>query len=225
MVSQSIGYGLVQLLAEKGHRVYLAARNPTRGLEAQAKLKADGLEVQYVQLDVTSPESVAAAAAVVEKAEGHLDTLINNAGVGLMHNSTGAATEPLANVQAAMDINFYGLLTVSQAFIPLLKRAPEGQACIVNVSIPTKEVLTNPKAPKAFLQFVSYLTSKSAANSYTPLLAKELEGVVKVNAVSPGFVTTNLNGNKPGGKTWRQGAEVIAPWALLGPEDKDKTGE
>lgn len=72
---------------------------------------------------------------------------------------------------------------------------------------------------------IAYYMSKVAVNSYMIALAKELEEEVKVNMVMPGFVTSKLNGFYPGGKTPKEGADVIVPWALLGPEEKDKTCE
>ncbi|KAF9000577.1 NAD(P)-binding protein [Hymenopellis radicata] len=219
-----IGFEIVKSLAEKGHTVYLSARNETAGKEAQSKLTADGLDVKFVQLDVTSPESVNAAKDVIEKAEGRLDSLVNNAGVGVMEKSAGALKEPLSNIQDGLNTNLLGLISVCQAFVPLLRRSSPGYACIVTV---TSDMASNglmASRPNSFLHSViAYNTSKAAANSYTIALAKELEGEIKVNLVTPGFTTSKLNAFKEGGKTTKEGAEVIVPWALLGPEDKAKT--
>ncbi|KAF8919156.1 hypothetical protein CPB85DRAFT_1451836 [Mucidula mucida] len=180
-----IGLDIVRSLAEKGHTVYLSARNAKAGLDAQSQLKADGLSVKFVQLDVTSTASVVAAKDVIEKAEGHLDTVVNNAGISCLAESAGPLKESLANIQATFDTNLLGLVRVAQAFVPLLRRAPPAR-----------------RASSRLHQAVSYNTSKAAANSYIIALAKELEGEVK---------------------TPRQAADVIVPWALLGPEDKNKT--
>ncbi|KAF9016716.1 NAD(P)-binding protein [Hymenopellis radicata] len=217
-----IGFETVKSLAEKGHRVYLAARNIDAGKEAQSTLAASGLDVHFVQLDVTSPESIAAAKDVVLKAEGRLDSLVNNAGVGLMHKSTGALTESRENIQNALDVNFFGTIAVSQAFAPLLLLAPPGQACIVNVTSRTGSNTFMAGKEGHLHDWIAYNARKSALNSYSIALARALEGKVRVNVVSPGFVTSKLNGFTPGGKTWREGAEFVVPWALLGPEDKDK---
>jgi NAD(P)-dependent dehydrogenase (short-subunit alcohol dehydrogenase family) len=76
--------------------------------------------------------------------------------------------------------------------------------------------------PNGFLhEAVAYNTSKAAANSYTIALAHELKAEgIKVNAVTPGFTTTRLNGFAPGGKTPEQGAQTLAEWALLGKDGK-----
>ncbi len=218
-----IGLDIVRSLAEKGHTVYLSARNAKAGLDAQSQLKADGLSVKFVQLDVTSTASVVAAKDVIEKAEGHLDTVVNNAGISCLAESAGPLKESLANIQATFDTNLLGLVRVAQAFVPLLRRAPAGQACFVQVSthMASNSFMASPQS--RLHQAVSYNTSKAAANSYIIALAKELEGEVKVNTIAPGFTTTKLNGFAPGGQTPRQAADVIVPWALLGPEDKNKT--
>ncbi|KAF8919140.1 hypothetical protein CPB85DRAFT_1248999 [Mucidula mucida] len=218
-----IGLEIVRSLAEKGHTVYLSARNVKAGLDAQSQLKADGLNVKFVQLDVASTESVAAAKDVIEKAEGRLDSVVHNAAISCMAESAGPLKESLANIQATFDTNLLGLIRVAQAFVPLLRRAPAGQACFVQVAT---DMASNAHmaSPKGRLHHtISYNTSKVAANSYIIALAKELEGEVKVNTVTPGFTTTKLNGFAPGGRTPRQSADIIVPWALLGPEDKDKT--
>ncbi|KAK0446879.1 hypothetical protein EV421DRAFT_1734103 [Armillaria borealis] len=219
-----IGYGIVKLLAEKGHTVYLASRKESAGKEAQAKLKKDhNLDVKFVQLDITDEASVKAAKETIEKAEGRLDTLVNNAGMSYLSEPQQASTVSLTTIRNAFEPNFYGLIQTTQAFLPLLRAAPKGYACIVNN---TTDMASNAHqaGPKASIHVVAYNTSKAAANSYSIALAKELEGEdIKVNLVTPGFTTTKLNGFRAGGKTAEGGASVLVPWALLGPEDKGKT--
>ncbi|KAF9021340.1 NAD(P)-binding protein [Hymenopellis radicata] len=219
-----IGLEIVRSLAQQGHTVYLSARNAQAGLDAQSQLKADGLSVKFVQLDITSTASVAAAKDVIEAAEGRLDSLVNNAAISYMSESKGALNDSLDTIQAGFDTNFFGLIRVAQAFVPLLRRAPAGQACFVQVStdMASNTHMASPGGRNHHT--IAYNASKAAANSYVIALAKELQGEVKVNAVTPGFTTTKLNNFYPGGKTPEQGAAVIVPWALLGPEDKDKTG-
>ncbi|KAF9027245.1 NAD(P)-binding protein [Hymenopellis radicata] len=210
-----IGFEIVRCLGEKGHTVYLSARNLQAGLDAQSQLKDAGVDVKFVHLDVTSSSSVSAAKEVIEKAEGHLDSLVLNHGISMMQNNMGGPLHvSLSSIQATLDTNLFGLITVCQTFAPLLRSAPSATRASNTV------MATSPKF--ILHRAISYNTSKVAANSYMIALAKELEGEVKVNIVTPGFVTTKLNGFAPGGKTPRQGAEIIVPWALLGPEDNDK---
>lgn len=221
-----IGFEIVRLLAQKGHIVYLSARNEAAGLEAQSKLKAEGLStVKFVALDVTSAASIDAARAFIEKAGGRLDTLVHNAGVSCMDQSRGALAEPFSAIETTMATNFYGLISVSQAFVPLLRHAKPGYACIVSVASDMSSNGHMARTAGPLHGLVAYNSSKAAANSYLIALAKELAGEVKVNSISPGFTTTKLNGFRAGGKTAEQSAEVIVPWALLGADDKDKTCE
>ncbi|KAF9049283.1 NAD(P)-binding protein [Hymenopellis radicata] len=219
-----IGFEIVRSLAEKGHIVYLSARNNEAGLGAQDQLANAGLHVKFVQLDVTDPSSIAAAKDVIEQAEGRLDSLVHNAAISKMAESGGALGESIANIEEAFATNLLGVISVTQAFVPLLRRAPAGHACIVAVSTRMASNSLMASLPHGMIHsLIAYNTSKVAVNSYMISLAKELEGDVKVNMVSPGFVTTKLNGYHPGGKTPKQGADIIVPWVLLGPEEKDKT--
>ncbi|KAF8919317.1 hypothetical protein CPB85DRAFT_1429929 [Mucidula mucida] len=199
-----IGFEIVRTLAEQGHIVYLSARNKDAGLAAQEQLASAGLGVKFVQLDVTDPSSIAAAKDIIEQAEGRLDSL------------------SITNIEATFATNLLGVISVTQAFVPLLRRAPAGHACIVAVSTRMASNAIMASLPHSMQHnLIAYYMSK--VNSYMIALAKELEGEVKVNMVMPGFVTSKLNGFYPGGKTPKEGADVIVPWALLGPEEKDKT--
>ncbi|KAF9521633.1 hypothetical protein CPB83DRAFT_878463 [Crepidotus variabilis] len=196
-----IGFELVQLLAEKGHTVYLGARNPTSGKEAQEKLIEGGSKtVKFVEIDVAKLPSILAARQEIESTEGKLDVLINNAGI------------------AKMDTNLYGLIEATKAFVPLLRKSTTGAPVILNV---TTDMASNAfqARPNSALHFVAYNTSKAAANSYTIALANELKkDNFKVNAVTPGFTSSKLNNFGQGGKSTRDGASVLLPWALLGKE-------
>ncbi|KAG7440651.1 NAD(P)-binding protein [Guyanagaster necrorhizus] len=219
-----IGYDVARLLAEKGHTVWLSSRNEAAGKHAQARLKEEhGLNVKYVQLDITDTVSVHAAKETIEKAEARLDTLVNNAGMSYMSEPQQATTISLDVIRNAFEPNFFGLIQTTQAFLPLLRALPQGHACILNVSTLMASNATQ-AAPGSGMHVVAYNTSKVAMNSYSIALAKELEHEgIKVNVISPGFISTKLNMYAPGGKTTAEGASVLVPWALLGPDDIGKT--
>ncbi|KAJ3975837.1 hypothetical protein EV361DRAFT_886762 [Lentinula raphanica] len=221
--NSGIGLDLVKNLASKGHLVYLASRNAASGKEAQAKLKQEhGLDVKFVQLDVTDIQSVQAARDIIEKAEGKLDVLVNNAGMSYMDKPQNASTIDISVIRATFEPNFFGMIQTTQTFLPLLRKGSDPVILLNSTSMASNSYQARPDSS---LHVVAYNTSKAAANSYVIALAHELkpEGF-KVNAVTPGFTTTKLNGYAPGGKTTEQAAELLAEWALLGPEDKNKTG-
>ncbi|KIK62805.1 hypothetical protein GYMLUDRAFT_197906 [Collybiopsis luxurians FD-317 M1] len=220
--NSGIGYDLVKFLASKGHIVYLAARNEAAGKEAQQKLKQEhNLQVKFVQLDITDLKSVQAAKDTIEKAEGKLDVLVNNAGISYMDQPQNASTVDISLIRKTFEPNFYGMIQTTQTFLPLLRK---GSDPVILLNTTDMSSNTFQARPDSSIHTVAYNTSKAAANSYIIALAHELsaEGI-RVNAVTPGFTTTKLNGYATGGKTTEQAAELLGEWALLGPEDKHKT--
>jgi len=216
-----IGYELVQMLAEKGHIVYIGARNISAGKKAQEKLVSAGLKtVKFVQIDVTSLPTIQAAVEAIAAAEGKLDVLVNNAGILKAGENQKATSMELATIRDIMETNFYGLIQTSIAFIPLLRKSITGAPVILNIS---SELGSNAyqTRPNADMNFVAYNTSKAAVNSYTIALSHELrkEGF-KVNAITPGFTSTKMTHFAAGGKSVRDGARSLVSWALL-----DKNGQ
>lgn len=137
-------------------------------------------------------------------------------GVAEFDKDQNATTIDVSVIRTCIEVNLIGLVQNITTILPLLRASP--QAVILNV---TTDMASNAAQarPGAALHVVAYNTSKAAANSYTIALAQELKkDGIKVNAVTPGFTTTKLNLFSTGGKTSRQGAEVLLPWALL---DKD----
>ena len=138
-----------------------------------------------------------------------------------MHKPQNATNVDVSVLREAFEPNLFGLVQTTTTFLPLLRKSP--QAVILNV---TTDMASNARQadPNSALHFVAYNTSKAAANSYTIALAHELQAEgIKVNCVTPGFTSTKLNGFQPGGKTAKQGAEILLPWALLGADGP--TGE
>jgi len=209
-----IGLELVRLLAEKNHVVYIGARNEIAGKEAQEKLNAEGFKtVKFVKLDVTQLPTIQAAKDTIEKAEGKLDVLVNNAGISKLEASQNATSVEISVLRDAMETNFFGLVQTTIAFLPLLRKSEHGVIVNVSTDMASNSFMARPDSE---MHVTAYNTSKAAMNSYTIALAFELkkEGI-NVNAVTPGFTTTKLNFHAPGGKTTKQGAEALLPFALL----------
>jgi len=214
--NKGVGFETARLLLIQGYYVYLASRKLSNGLEAVDRLKAEGLHhVEAVQLDVTDDASVLAARASIGAKTQTLDALINNAGIsGSMPQS--ALDADIDQFKKVFDTNVYGVVRVTQAFIDLLRNAPEPR--IVNVSSSGCSLTLNSDPTWKYYSHKAavYPASKAAMNMYTIDLAYELRDTpFKVNAVCPGFVATDFNGHRGTG-TVQEGGERIAKYAMIG---------
>ncbi|BCB81260.1 hypothetical protein Pflav_076700 [Phytohabitans flavus] len=129
--NKGIGYEIARALGETGATVLVGARDAERGAAAAEKLSADGAAAVALQLDVTDPLSVTAAAALVERMYGRLDILVNNAAV-LIERGQAPSRTPLEMLARTYATNVYGVVAVTNAMLPLLREAPAGR--IVNLS-------------------------------------------------------------------------------------------
>ncbi|MFC4534331.1 SDR family oxidoreductase [Sphaerisporangium dianthi] len=219
--NKGIGLEVARQLASLGMTVMLAARDPHRCEEAVALLRKEDLDVHPVILDVTDQASVSAAAEQVAERPGRLDVLVNNAGIsgGLFHLPSKA---DLDVVRQVFETNLFGVISVTNAMLPLLRRSPAGR--VVNVTSGTASLaqMSDPDLPMANLPpAAAYPASKSALNMLTIQYAKELrpEGIL-VNAAAPGACDTDLIKGVPMKitRTAAQGAAIIVHLATLGPD-------
>jgi NAD(P)-dependent dehydrogenase (short-subunit alcohol dehydrogenase family) len=214
--NKGIGYEIAAGLGALGWTVGVGARDDERREAAVQKLSADGADVFGVPLDVTDDDSVAAAARLIEDRAGRLDVLVNNAGVTgpLPQEPTRVA---LATVRTAVETNVIGVIRVTNALLPLLRRSASPR--IVNMSS-TVGSLTLQTAPGAQTGPISaaYAASKTFLNAVTIQYVKELADTnILINAGCPGFVATDLNGFR-GTRTPEQGAAIAIRLATL-PDD------
>ncbi|WP_017596036.1 SDR family NAD(P)-dependent oxidoreductase [Nocardiopsis potens] len=221
--NKGIGLATAARLAALGMTVLVGARDRRRGQEAAAALRASGGDAHAVVLDVTDQAAVRAAAARIEKDFGRLDVLVNNAGItGSGQVAPAEATDQvpstvgLDTVRAAFETNVFGVVAVTNAMLPLLRRSPAPR--IVNVSSHSASLtLTgDPDGPFAdLLPSAAYNPSKSALNALTVQYANELrkDGIL-VNAAAPGYVDTDIN-DHTGFLTPAQGAAVVVRLATL----------
>jgi len=210
--NKGIGFEIAAGLGALGWRVGVGARVDARRDEAVEKLRAAGVDAFGVPLDVTSDESVAAAAAQFDR----LDVLVNNAGI-----TGGPAQEPGHTdpevVRAVVETNVIGVIRVTDAFLPLLRRSASPR--IVNMSstvgsLTRQSERTDATGPIA----MAYPTSKTFLNAVTVQYAKALADTdILINAGCPGFVATDLNGFR-GHRTPQQGAAIAIRLATL-PDD------
>ena len=213
--TRGIGLETVRQLAGHGVHVLLAGRDLAKATAAAQSLAAQGLPVEPIVLDVTDSASIAAAAAQVRQLHGRLDILVNNAGIMLDDWSAPPSAQPLATWRTTFDTNVFGLVEVTQAFLLLLRASPAGR--IVNVSslLGSSTAHSDPASSIYDVKPPAYDVSKSAVNAWTVHLAHELKATsVKVNAVHPGSVVTDMN---PGGDLdIATGAASSVQMAMLG---------
>ncbi|MDP3891024.1 SDR family NAD(P)-dependent oxidoreductase [Nocardioides sp.] len=224
--NKGIGYEIAAGLARLGFRVGVGARDAGRREESVEKLRAAGLDVFGVPLDVTDDASVAAAAAQLE-ALGGLEVLVNNAAItgGMPQEPTKVSAE---QVLAVVDTNVVGVIRVTNAMLPMLRRAAAPR--IVNVSSTVGSLtLQTAQAEAVGPISAAYSPTKSYLNAITIQYAKELAGTrILINAGCPGYVATDLNGHR-GTRTPEQGAAIFLELATL-PDDgpsgtfRDDTG-
>ncbi|WP_419801476.1 SDR family oxidoreductase [Mucilaginibacter sp.] len=225
--NKSIGFEAAKQLLQKGYYVYLGSRNLENGLEAVKKLKAEGLtNVEAIQIDVTDDDSVKTARTEIGKKTDTLDVLINNAGIsGIKFDTNG---NPILQTITAIDgsidtfkevyeTNVYGVIRVTQAFLDLLKKAPEPRIVMVSSTVGSLSLQSDPDWPfYNYAKFAVYGSSKSALNMYTVHLAYELRDTAfKVNAIDPGYTKSDFNYHQGTG-TVEEAASRVIKYALIG---------
>jgi NAD(P)-dependent dehydrogenase (short-subunit alcohol dehydrogenase family) len=221
--NKGIGFEVARRLAMSGCTVLLGARNPALGKEAAAKLKLelDRGDVRYLAIDLEDSVMIATAAQAIDADFGHLDILVNNA--GMVGEGDGLpSTCSLNAIERAFRVNFLGSVAVTQAMLPLLRKAPS--ASIVNVSSGLGSLTKSgdPAWTHVAAKFLGYAASKAALNMLTVQLAYELRDTsIKVNSVEPGYTATDLNQHR-GTQTIPEGAAEIIRMALL--PDNGPTG-
>lgn len=172
----SSGFGKIsaQMLAERGHIVYGTNRKQT---ESSGK-------VTMLVVDVTDPSSIEQAVNQIYSKHGRIDVLINNAGMGI-----GGALELATKEEVAlqMDTNFFGVVNMCKAVLPLMRKAQKGK--IINLSS-IAGIMAVP-----YQGF--YSASKFAIEGYSEALALELHPFnIKICLVEPGDFKTGFTASR-----------------------------
>jgi NAD(P)-dependent dehydrogenase (short-subunit alcohol dehydrogenase family) len=202
--NKGIGYEIAAGLGALGWQVGVGARDPERLETAVAKLRAAGVDAFGVPLDVTDDAGVAAAAALIDERAGRLDVLVNNAAITGDAPQEPTLVDP-ATVLKVVDTNVVGVIRVTNAMLPLLRRSARPR--VVNMSSSVGS-LTRQSAPGAETGPISaaYSPSKTFLNAVTVQYAKELPDI-QFNMGCPGYTATDLN-NFRGVRTPAQGAAI-----------------
>ena len=178
--STGIGLATALNLGQAGHKVYATMRNPSRAPELAEKTAHEKLPIKISVMDVDSDSSVRTAIADIQEDAGHIDVLVNNAGV----ERSGSIEElPLAEFRAVMETNYFGPLRCIQAVAQQMRQRRSG--CIINVASVAGHVATSPLAP--------YTASKFALEALSEALAQEMKTFnVRVAIVEPGIIETPM---------------------------------
>ena len=187
--NRGIGFETARQLAKQGIKVLIGSRSEDKGKEAESKLKNEGLDVEYIKLDVNDRNTHASA-----------EKFINNAGIFLNEFDNGA---PIPASQTKLDIfretfetNFFNTIALTQQFVPLVKKSDAGRIVFLSSGLGSLSLHSDPKSPIYNFKVPAYDISKTALNGYAVHLAYELRDThVKVNAAHPGSVVTDMNAN------------------------------
>lgn len=233
--NKGIGYEIVRKLANSGFRTILCARNKELGITSANSLTSIGLDVEFRELDIDSPESIANFANGIRTDYGRIDVLVNNAAIAFKSSDPTPFDE---QAEPTVNVNFFGTLNVTTELIPLLQHSDCPR--IVNVAsqagllriLPTVEkktfftspALTVDELKKAMTSFIHdvktkqhskngwpsscYGTSKLALIALTRVLARDYPDII-INCCCPGFCATDMSSHK-GPKTAEFGARTPA---------------
>jgi len=214
--NQGIGFETARILIRRGYFVYLGCRNPESGIRAIETLGREGLKnANWVRLDVTDQKSVDEA--VVQVTDPALDVLINNAGI-LGARAVPGETYALDELRRVFETNLFGVIRVTQAFLPHLVRSEAPRIVNVTSGLGSLTLQSDPTWRFSRYKHPAYVPSKAALNAHTVVLSAELAPKgFKVNAVDPGYTATAFNGYT-GDRSPEVSAAFVVKAATLGPD-------
>jgi NAD(P)-dependent dehydrogenase (short-subunit alcohol dehydrogenase family) len=204
--NKGLGYETARQLIAKGHTVYIGARSTGRGRAA-----ADELGARFVRIDVTDSASVREAADLVLREAGHIDVLVNNAAIDPFVMTRDVT---VADMRTTFDTNVFGVVRVTQAFLPLLEASEAPVIVNVSSSMGSVAYVSDPTRLESTVPLLPYTASKAALNMVNAQYANAYPRI-RVNAVDPGFTKTDLNDNR-GTQSVEEGAEIIVRMATIG---------
>jgi NAD(P)-dependent dehydrogenase (short-subunit alcohol dehydrogenase family) len=207
--NKGLGFETARRLTGLGQTVILGARDAERGQAAAAQLGT-----RFVQIDVTDDASAAAAAADILRHEGHVDTLINNAGI----TGRRAPADELTGDDATevFGTNVVSVVRVTSAFLPLLRKSADPAIINISSGMGSFAATHDPDRVESTIAAPLYTASKAAVTMLTTQYAKALKDI-RVNAVDPGYTATDLNGHS-GTQTVTEGTDAIVALATEGPK-------
>jgi NAD(P)-dependent dehydrogenase (short-subunit alcohol dehydrogenase family) len=228
--NQGVGYQVAKELVANGVTVLVGSRNFERG---EAAAKEIGPGAIPLQLDVTDGASIKAAAGRVRSEFGRLDLLVKNAAISNTTKGDMSLAQyrdvslpsnvSLDEIRTIWETNVFGVLAVYQAVLPLLRLSSDARIVNVSSGVGSLTLNADPSYPYRPNFGPGYSASKTALNAMTLAMMIELEATgIKVNLVSPGFTSTNLNGNE-GTQSLEEGSREVVRVSMFGPDDPTGT--
>jgi len=200
--NRGIGFETARQLGKQGIKVLIGARSEEKGLEAESTLKNEGIDAEYINIDVDNAATHATAAKEIEEKYGKLDILVNNAGIFLSEEfDESGAPVPASKVsqetiRKTFDTNFFNTIAVTQTILPQIKKSDAGRIVFLSSLLGSLGEHSDPNSVIYNYKVPAYNISKTALNGYVVHLAHELKDTgIKVNTAHPGSVVTDMNAN------------------------------
>lgn len=234
--NKGIGFETSRQLAERGVKVYMGARDSKRGIQAMKALQSKGLDVTFLLLDMANREHFVAVKEFIERQDGRLDILVNNAAIQIedptwSQNTTTTISPDV--LRETFEVNFFGLVELTNMLLPLIRKSEAGRIINLTSILGSLALHDDPSSPIYSTKTFAYNASKAALNMYTIHLAYTLKDTpIRVNSAHPGWVKTDMgtdaapmsvedgakttldlalaNGNAPHGRYIHLGKEL--PW-------------
>ncbi|MFC5406059.1 SDR family oxidoreductase [Cohnella soli] len=211
--NKGIGFEIARQLGKLGITVLIGARDQERGKEAERLLVKEGIDAQFIQVDVTDQPAVDDAAAAIREQFGKLDILVNNAGI--LVDEKPPSNYDIRSMRAVYETNVFGVFRTTKAMVPLLLASEQGRIVNLSSSLGSLTLNSDPNFELASFLMIGYNSSKAAVNALTVFYANDLrETAIKVNAADPGYCATALNGFT-GLRTPEEGARTAVWLATL----------
>ena len=220
--NRGLGFATARRLGLSGVHVVVGGRTLRKANDAVERLRREGVHAEPLEIDVDSVASVQQAARKVEHEHGRIDVLINNAGVLPEATASNVGPFDLDLLRQTFETNVFGAVSVTRAFLPLLRKSDSGRIVNVSSTMGSLTDQSDPSSPYYGMVVPAYQMSKAALNGLTVALSKALADTpIKVNSICPGWVQTDLGGpeNRAAApSTADDAAQIVADMASI-PDD------